>query len=200
MSRPSGSPGPNRDRAVRVCVVTMNLFRPTLFAASILLTTAIGVGSSAALELGLTPNHVYSLWTNINASLLVISEQTARNPMLPARVEAMSRKSFSGKTPADVLREIAGFQAKVDGLRRTAKLPGVKPGPGADGAITPSVVFLASGNVLDGVVDWLIRHTGPEQLVSQLYTVHDFTGKKHSDVFAMVDLANRRLDAILSTR
>lgn len=174
----------------------MNLLRLGVLAASVFLTTLTIARSAAALELGLTPSHVYSLWTNINTSLVAISEQAARNPMLPARIDAMSRKTFSDKKPADVLREVTRFRAKVDTLRRSAKLPALRPGPGASVEIAPSVVFLASGDVLDGVVDWLIRHTGPEQLVSQFYTVHDFTGKKHSDVYGLVDLANRRMDAI----
>jgi hypothetical protein len=43
----------------------------------------------------------------------------------------------------------------------------------------------------------MIVQTDPEQAVSQFYTQQYFSGKTPSDVFALVEIANRRMDLML---
>ncbi len=155
-------------------------------------------GQARTLELGLTPGQVFSLWTNINDCLVASASAVSDDGNWRRRLAAMKPRAFAGKVPADVLERLGAFRAKLDRMRRTAGLAPTARLGAADGAITPSVVFLNSGQVLNGLVEWLIGQTGPEQLVSRFYTRHGFKGKTPSDVFGQVDLADRRLGAILA--
>ena len=60
------------------------------------------------------------------------------------------------------------------------------------------MVFLDSGHVLDAAVEWIVRNTPKGQLISQFYARHDVSGKTPSDVFGLVDLADRRIGRILA--
>lgn len=152
-------------------------------------------------ELGLTPSHVVSLWTNINAALVTTAQITAKGDGWDAEVKAMNKNSYSGKKPADVLNQVSMFRDRLDRLRAATGLKKARRHQRkAKGKITPSDVFLNSGYVLDGMVDWLVRNTGKSQLVSQFYTRHKLGGMKPSDAFAMVELATRRIDVILARK
>ncbi len=110
----------------------------------------------------------------------------------------MTPEPVTGKKPADVLAQAQIFREKLDKLRQRSSLPATEKYGTGDGVITPSVVFLNSGHILDATVEWLIKNTGREQLVSEFYTRHDFSGKTPSDPFALIVLANRRIDNILT--
>jgi len=167
----------------------------------LIIVIAIGAVAAApaarAQELGLTPNHVVSLWTDTNDALVVVAGVISDDEAWVDRLAATTARSFSGKAPADVLERVAAFRDKLDRLRRSGGLEPTQRYDNGGGAVTPSVVFLNSGHVLDAVVSWIIENTGREQLVSGFYTRHGFSGKTPSDAFAMVDLANRRIDLIL---
>lgn len=166
--------------------------------AVVLVGTVFLPAPGGAFELGLTPSQVFSLWTNINDCLLATARVVSDDGAWRESLAAMTPRRFEGKTPDHVLERLAAFRAKLDKMRRTAGLARVEAVDDGYGAITPGVVFLNSGRVLNGLVEWLIVNTGPEQLVSQFYTRHAFTGKAPSNVFAQVDLAERRIDAILA--
>lgn len=158
-----------------------------------------GAGQSAALELGLTPSNVFSLWINVNDALLATARISSGGADRAAELAAMKPRQFEGKKPADVLGQAFAFRDKLDRLRDSAGLgPTKRIGEGDGAEITPSVVFLNSGHVLDGLVLWIVRNSGKEQLVSQFYTLHDVSGKTPSDVFGLVELANRRLEFLLA--
>ncbi len=154
--------------------------------------------SPRALDLGLTPSHVYSLWTNINDSLIASSRVVSGDKALPTTLATMKPGNFSGKRPADVLNRLAVYREKLNRLLRVKNLPMTKLAKTDGSAITPSDVYLNSGHVLTAQIRWLIVKTGPEQTVSQFYTRHGFSGKTPSDVFALVELANRRMDLLLN--
>lgn len=165
------------------------------------LVLAIGLvpaKTRAAVELGLTPSHVFSLWTNVNGALVAIAEIVGAKEGWAEEVRAMTSETVTGKEPADVLAQAQIFREKLDKLRQRSNLPATEKYGTGDGAITPSVVFLNSGHILDATVGWLIENTGREQLVSEFYTRHDFSGKTPSDPFALIVLANRRIDNILT--
>jgi hypothetical protein len=168
--------------------------------AVILIGTVFFPAPGGALELGLTPSQVFSLWTNINDCLLASTGVVSGDREWRESLEATSPRRFEGKAPADVLERLTVFRAKLDELRRTAGLAPVAAVEHGYSAVTPSDVFLNSGQVLDGLVEWLIVNTGREQLVSRFYTRHGFTGKVPNDVFGLVDLADRRIDSILARR
>ena len=114
-----------------------------------------------------------------------------RVDIIPDRLE--------NKKPADVLARAIEFRAKLDRLLAEHGMAPTKRYPRGAGRVTPSVVFLNSGLLLDAVVGWIIANTAKRQLVSPFYAHHAFSGKTPSDVFGMVDLANRRIDRILAT-
>lgn len=153
---------------------------------------------SFATDLGMTPSHVFGLWTNINNCLVAGSELVVADPAWRKELEAMTPQTFEGKKPSDVLQKVAEFRGKLDRMRKAEGLDATAVYGTGDGKITPTVVFLNSGHVLNGLVDWAIHSSGPEFLVSPFYTRQQFDGKTPSHVFGLVDLANRRLDAILA--
>lgn len=167
------------------------------FLAATLLAVATLSGGAGSRELGLTPSHVFGLWTNINNNLIASSRVVSGDTALPAALGAMKAKKFSGKNPADVLGQLVIYREKLDQLLLAQNLPQTRKVIHDGDITTPSDVYLNSGHVLNAQVRWLIVNTGPEQAVSHFYTRHRFTGKTPSDVFAMVDLANRRMDRLL---
>ncbi len=148
-----------------------------------------------AVELGLTPSNVFDLWTNINNALIGTGQ--AKDAALLERLRAINPQSFKGKKPGDVLKQVEAFRDKLDSLGTGY---GLKPTPvfkdPAGGTVTPSVVFLNSGYVLDTMVLVLNKADG-EHLISDYYLRRNFNGKTPSDVYAMVELANRRIDALV---
>lgn len=149
-----------------------------------------------AVELGLTPSNVVSLWTNINNALVTTGSALPSGVDVSGDLKAMTAKAFPGKKPGDVLNQVVQFREKLDRLRARSKLkatPVYKDPQG--GTVTPSVVFINSGRMLDSVVLLLNRYN-KDQLISGFYTRHDISGKKPSDAYSFVELANRRLDVI----
>ena len=160
---------------------------------------AMHPGNGLARDLVLTPDQVFSLWTNINRSLLATSHVVSDDAAWQAELAAQSLRTFHGKRPADVLVLVRAYRDKLDRLRRQAGLAPVKRLDAAYDLVTPSVVYIASGHVLNGQVEWLIRITAPNRAVTAFYQRHDFDGNTPSDVFALVELAGRRLDRIMAS-
>ncbi len=173
------------------------VFRKLVSLVIVVVAAGLVPGQARAVELGLTPSNVFSLWTNVNNALIAVAGASSRSAGWTKGVETTARVGFEGKNPGDVLERVAAFRDKLDRLRRTSGLSATRRYREDSGTVTPSVVFLNSGYVLDSVVEWLIESTGREQLVSPFYTRHDFSAKTPNDVFGLVDLANRRIDIIL---
>ena len=172
--------------------------RPILFIAVLLMGLGGGFNNANAVELGLTPSHVVSLWTNTNSALETMARILTKDASLQQKVKATKPQNFTGKKPADVLRRVGEFREKLDRLRQKTSLSPTKRYRHGTGTVTPSVVFLNSGHVLDATVHWVIKNSGKDQLVSPFYIRHDISGKTPSHAYSMVDLANRRIDMILA--
>ncbi len=175
------------------------MFRKLGIVTFVLVAVAIAPRSGHAVELGLTPSHVFSVWQNINSALMTVARVSSGGADLGQRLGAVAPGSFEGKKPADVLKQVSKCREKLDRLRSKSGLKATGRYQNDGGTVTPSLVFLNSGAVLDGVVLWVVKNTTKEQLVSQFYTRHDISGKTPSDVFGLVDLATRRLDLILAS-
>lgn len=148
--------------------------------------------------IGMTPSHVVGLWSNVNKALVTAARLAGDDTVLVRDVEALQAKSFSGKKPADVLGKVVEVRAKLDQFRAKSKLKATAVYGTEDGAVNPTIVFLNSGLVLNGVVDWIARNSGREELISPYYNFPAFSGKTPSDAYSMADLADRRLTLILS--
>lgn len=177
-----------------------------LIKSAIAAATIIGVvlmpGQAGARGLGLTPSHVYALWVNINDSLLVIARVVSDDVSWRDTLSSMSPMKYEGKRPSDVLDRVGRLHVTIERLGPSAHLAGhpleVDFRDVENDLATPADVFVSSGHVLDRLVSWLIRNTGPEQRVSGSYTRRTFRGKTPSDIFGLVGLADRRLEMILS--
>ena len=171
--------------------------RTTSLLLTLILVMGIGTGGSA-LELGLTPNHVYNVWTNINNVIVKIAEKKSSGATY-GTISNMEPKNFTGKIPGDVLKEVIQFRGKLDILKKQYNLKTTDKKDVANGEkITPSHVFLNSGFVLDSSAELLITITNKDTLISPFYKNREISGKPPSNVFQMVDLATRRLDLILT--
>lgn len=171
--------------------------RNRIYAVFALLGVLAFPASPRALDLGLTPSHVYSLWANINESLIAATRTVSSDTNRRNALTALKPNQYSGKKPADVFVQVGIYREKLNRLLLVQNLPLAKQVGQVDGTITPSNVFLNSGHVLNAQVRWLIVMTGKEQTVSQFYERHEFSGKTPSDVYGLVDLANRRMDMLL---
>ncbi|MDP6717863.1 MAG: hypothetical protein QGF59_04395 [Pirellulaceae bacterium] len=167
----------------------------------VLAGTALFPFRGLAIELDLTPAQVFAVWTGINESLLVIARVVSNDTAWHREISEIRSKDVKDKRPADVLGQLRKYRAKLDGLRRTAGLKPIRRFVVDGKPVTPVVVYVNSGLVLNGQVEWLIHNTGSIQLVSQFYPTYDQVGSSErtpSHVYALVNLANRRLAKILA--
>jgi len=175
------------------------MLRKNATALLIILFFGIGSNNAVALELGLTPSHVFGLWTNINSALVRLAELYSSDQQIADKLSSMTARTYSGKTPGDVLQKLSAFRKKLDILNKKQGLSPTNKIEITDGKkITPSVVFLNSGHVIDSAVNLIIKKSDRDQLVSPFYKSLHLKGKSPSDVFGMVDLAERRIDIILA--
>lgn len=150
-----------------------------------------------AVDLGLTPSHVFATWMNINETLVVLGDALDDKAKISAELKAMEPQAFSGKKPGEVLKQLTVFRDKLDRLasRHGQKATAIFKDP-AGGTVTPSVVFMNSGHVLDSTVLLLSKLDG-SQLISGFFQRHAVSGKTPDGPYSLVDLANRRIDMLL---
>jgi len=167
--------------------------------------TLCSTGPGQALELGLTPSHVYGLWLNINSVFYEIQRQSTPQDDLLNNINAVRPVTFKDKKPANVFVRARAIQArliKLYGLSPPPPPPSwiedyqVLEGKTVGGEITPSQVFLLSTQILNALVEKYVDLTDGGLPVSQFYRDKQISGKVPSDVFGLVDLLGRRLELI----
>lgn len=155
-------------------------------------------GTSHAVELGLTPSHVFALWTNVNTCLLTIAAQQKNGEALVENLKDLEVQSFAGKQPSDVLLALEKIRNRINSVRVRAGMAPVAVYLDQAEVVTPSTVFLNSGYILDGLAD-IVAHKGDAtSLVTSCYETQHVIGKTPSDVFGLVDLAMRRAGVMLA--
>jgi hypothetical protein len=154
---------------------------------------------SYAVEFGLTPSDVVMLWMNTNNALVRIAEiAPGGGAGLSGQVKALTPEIFSNKKPSDVLGQVTTFRSKLDALRKRIGLSATGQYGNGDGKVTPSVVYLNTGFVLDATAEWIIKSSNNSVSAGAFYFPHKVKGKKPSDAFALVELATRRIDLIMA--
>lgn len=90
------------------------------------------------------------------------------------------------------------FRAILENIREQFKLSEIKTYKDPLGRkITPAVVFLNAGNILDSLVETLyVSSKQSADALGRFYDVPYVAGKTPSDVFGLVHLATRRLQLI----
>ncbi|MDP6873509.1 MAG: hypothetical protein QF521_08275 [Alphaproteobacteria bacterium] len=177
------------------------------FAAPLLLAVAFITPIQAAgtkapagevVKLGkISPNGPFRLWTIINKVLPAYAAAKG-GASLRAQVENMAPLAVSGKKPGHVLAQSVQFRDALDATARTMKLAKVRIYKDPLGrTVTPGVVFVNAGYSLDTLVEvyFTVLNKSDAQ-VGDLYDVPVAAGKSPSDVFALVELATRRLRLI----
>jgi|GEM_PF-1486509 len=161
-------------------------------------------GKGKALELGLTPSHVFGLWQNINFAFLEL--QKVHNPGISLdQVRALKAASFKGKRPADVFQKARALWPHLKATNKLDAMPSTPAwildyqrleGDLEQRTVTPSQVFVLSSHILNALVDAIAKETNGKQAISQFYDLKDFKDKDPSDVFGVVDLLYRRLKLV----
>lgn len=153
-----------------------------------------------ATDIGLTPNHVFGLWQNINQATLSLASQYSDDAGWLVKLESEQTRNFSGKSSADVLQLLGQYTERLERLKKGRQLAASKHlAPSSDDNISPSVVFLYSGKVLDSLIETLLVQQDRNALISPYFTLHKHNNKSSSEVYALVDLAHRRIGKIMAT-
>ncbi len=150
-------------------------------------------------SVAITPSNVFSLWLNINAALVLAAEESTRDASFAVDLKATEPAQLTDKAPADSLKRAVEFRNKLDLLRAKNDLEptDVFVDPSGEEVI-PAEVFANSEHVLDSLLDFIVVvFSKDELLIGEYYKDHGLSGKKPSDVFGLVDLANRRIDQLL---
>lgn len=151
-------------------------------------------------EMGLTPGHVYSLWDNINSATLKLATQYSDDQHWLAQLGHDQLIRHNTKTPADVLVQVEIYRQKLEHLKKLRNLKinsKIEVAREMDGSITPSVVFLTTGHLLDNLITALLTELPTDDLISPYFKIEQVEGMTLSDVYGLVELANRRMDQIV---
>lgn len=143
------------------------------------------------------PAGPFRLWTAINKVLPEYASLKGGKD-LRSQIDGMSAGQFKGRSPGDVMAQTEIFRAILENIRGQLKLTKIKTYKDPLGRkITPAVVFLNSGHVLDSLVETLyVSSKKSPDALGRFYDVPYVAGKTPSDVFAQVHLATRRLQLI----
>jgi hypothetical protein len=159
-------------------------------------TGALAKGEIANLG-KITPNGPYRLWSAIN-KVLPDYAALVGGAALRAQVEGMTAADASGKNPGHVMAQTVAFRDLLEAIRGELKLAQVEVFKDPLGrAVTPAVVFVNAGFNMDAVVEaYHVALNKPDAKHGKFYDVPVASGKSPSDVFALVELASRRLRLI----
>jgi len=160
-----------------------------------------------AIEFGLTASTVYSIWRNINNAVLIYAKERSTDEKWLKSLENMRQDTFSGKVPANVLEKVKQFNIKLDELRQDEEAHSkellLESGlsvllAGDDhNRVTPSRVYLHSGQALIKIVEEILHISPIDAEISSFFDVGAASDKTPSDVFSLVELGLRYLDEIL---
>ncbi|MBL6933309.1 MAG: hypothetical protein ISR45_10200 [Rhodospirillales bacterium] len=188
----------------------MSPFAKTILVLALFVTSpVVAQGAGRIVELGLTPSPVFGLWTNINMAVLAYSKSHSSDEDWLRKLENMRPNIFSGKEPANVLERVKLFRNRLDelsggrmGNAADTLLEGNLPFllTSEDDRVTPSLVYLHSGQVLVNIAEEILHSSATAIEISPFFKDQIFTGKTPSDVFGLVDLGLRRLDEILNRK
>ncbi len=142
----------------------------------------------------ITPNQPYDIWLDITADIPLLTPNAAKS----RAINRLKAKKFSGKSPADVLKALAKFRGALDRARAKVGLPKTPIYRSPSGEkVSPAIVYINSGDVLDSVVQYLLKANPGNEAYRANFAYQYPKGKTPSDVYELVDLGIRRLDLAL---
>ncbi|MFT5162481.1 MAG: hypothetical protein ACI9FJ_001057 [Alteromonadaceae bacterium] len=166
------------------------------------IVTSTLIKTATALELGFTPNHVYSLWINVNQAVLTYGEQISPNTQWLIKVKQMQPQPVTDKVPADVLKkakEVSSMLAVLTKPQLYQRLSNEVLLQLSDGVeeIKPTDIYLFSSVLLHQTITLIVTQASKDIAIGALFKPLEVVNKTPSDVFAQVALAQRRLAAII---
>ncbi len=168
--------------------------RIALLATAVFLLTGHPGNSS---DLLVTSNQVFTVWENINETLVVTAASESMDDDWTEKIKTMPPQPFKGINPKDVLARITTVREKVDKLLSTNEENPVKPLAkwGGKDAVH-NTVYLNSGLILDALALHIVA-LDPISLASVYYSWPTAKEKTPDDTMSVIDLADRRLDEII---
>ena len=162
--------------------------------------------SAAALDLGFAPGDCSALWLNINRGIITYAGILSDDRIWLSEIERMVPGNFQGKTYSDVLTLVAAADGKLIELpivgahsENRGLFAGDAISAFADrGAVTPTTLFLGSAPILVEVAGAVTAASGGRIPVSALFARSELQRPSKANLYGLVDLAIRRLEAIIA--
>jgi hypothetical protein len=157
----------------------------------------------------ITPSQPYAIWININQALIDLSTLKVSDVEVYKQIEEVGLESFSGKKPDDVYilvgefrqgfsvysgRDLTTHGDNISELEETI----IYTLRTANNEIIPAMVFSRSVLVLDLIMQSYIELDSSARLLSPYYKLGQYDDKNPSDVYALVDLASKRLQILIN--
>ena len=173
--------------------------RALVIGLSIFLFLAMAQRTDAA-ETQIGNRHVYGLWENIDSSLLTIAQILSGADPWHEDVAALSPQNFQGTTIDKVFEEIEAFQlGAADLLAISNEKMDTLESVAQNGVDLPSVLLL-SNDLLALQINWIVENAGHRLPIAGMMSRKpaDALSKDVTldELFAMIDLTNRRLELI----
>lgn len=143
----------------------------------------------------ITPSQVVSLWININETIPLL----AKDAMVEHKLRKLKPEKFTEKTPDNVYLLLGAFREKLNQYREQNNLEAVKVYKGVVDSIdvTPAIVYVNSGHILDSIMDLLWYLKPKEQSYRTNYKKHFVEEKTPNDSYSLIELSNRIIDKIM---
>ncbi|HEC14495.1 MAG TPA: hypothetical protein ENI72_01945 [Rhodospirillales bacterium] len=148
-------------------------------------------------DLLVSSNQVFSIWKNINKTLVVTAASESMDDDWTEKIKSMPPLTFEKTNPKDVLARIVSVREKVDKVLSTNDEPPVKLLAEWNGKdAIHNTAYLNSGLILDALALHIVA-LDPISLASVYYSWPAAKEKTPNDTMAVIDLADRRLDEII---
>lgn len=142
-----------------------------------------------------TPTQAYAIIDRVNKALVYYSQNHKRSVV--SKVKALKIRSVSGKSPEHVFVKLTSLCNAVDKLSRREQLRPMPRVTKAKAKAIPAEVFIQAGHNLDALIKYMNK-VEPGNNWGRFYDLKkDIGAKSPSDVYAITDLAFRRLELIL---
>lgn len=148
-------------------------------------------------DLLVSSNQVFSIWKNINETLVVSAASESMDDDWTEEIKTMPPRTFKKTNPKDVLAQVASIREKVDKLLAPNQDPPVRTLAKWNGKdAIHNTIYLNSGRILDALALHIVA-LDPISLASVYYSWSSAKGKTPDDTMSIIDLADRRLDEII---
>ncbi|HEC12118.1 MAG TPA: hypothetical protein ENI80_02560 [Acidiferrobacteraceae bacterium] len=142
-----------------------------------------------------TPSQVYSLQQDFEALFMLYVKNHKKG--LAAQVKALNLVPITGKIPDDVFVITNRLSNSLDRLAKSLHLKPMKRFTREKAKAIPAEVYLQAGNNLDVLVK-IMNKLESEKNWGNYYAIRQYKlAKNPSDVFALADLSERRLNLVL---